>query len=114
MAGAVAIGLSFSNAIQNRKDYDENSALVQKCMNKAAGEDGILHPAEGIALARSLGYTGAILPDEKIILQSDVQQMQVKPNLFIGYQSNPTWRGSEYREKLIVSREAMQKYLYSK
>jgi len=103
----VAAAVLYSFGEKSYAEQKEISALTGECMQIAAGEDGILDTKEAAVLARDLGYRGAILPDEKIILQDS---MSMGPRLVIGYNQSAGFGGSEFRELMKVSPEKLRDY----
>ena len=53
---------------RTQKAYTNN--LINKCINKASGNDSVLDFREGVELARQLGYEGQISLGERIKLKS--------------------------------------------
>ena len=94
------------------KERQENSKLVNECMQIAAGKDGVLDSQEGASMARDFGYNGAIMPDEKVVLSAPIMRGE-NARLIIGYVQNPSWRGSSERDSKDITTKEMRAYLKS-
>lgn len=71
LAGLIIFGFSFlvNKAIQQTKEIKYCKTLISQCISKASGEDRVLDFAEGVEMAKGLGYAGAIYPGQLIELK---------------------------------------------
>ena len=65
--GGLVVALPFLK-IKDSKNINYCETLVNQCISKASGEDGVLDFAESVKMARGLGYNGIIQPEDSINL----------------------------------------------
>lgn len=114
--GFMGITLFLYNSSDHAKQVGENRrmlpGLVQRCNQKAAGQDGILSFKEGVSLARELGWKDPIYDGEKINLYFD--HGWATSFLLVGYNPTPGLLEDVARVGMVVSSETLQNYLDSK
>jgi len=102
--------------------------LVQKSMQKAAGEDGVLSLVESAKFAKDLGYEGAVLPNEHVVLRTipgathgTEKYFGTKVALCVGYKHTSgsgafvgDWRTDSLRDVKEIPVSTLEKYLENK
>lgn len=69
--GVIALGIISLPFVKKHDGarLSDIETLISKSIDKASGEDGFLDSREGAALARELGYIGALHPEDKVDLR---------------------------------------------
>jgi hypothetical protein len=112
-----------NDEIQRQQPYIQRvSELSNQCFHKAAGEDGILQDEEKTRLIKDLGYSGAILENERVCAVYSVDGLRfgmgaASDNRMYGmYMSLIPGQQPlvKVRDTFLATPEAMEKYLIKK
>ena len=110
VSASALVGLVFLEADRwgdrRQAAYNEKCQLTAKCMQLAAGEDGVLDFNEGLELARSFGYKKPLFINENVIIElSGVGPKDTK--LKIGYNLD----SGRSRDSIEITWDQMRNYI---